>query len=200
MERNISTLFQAFMRYGAFFGILQIFCSVLFYFSINPETVRLSTFFSLAFVLYVIPWIGGLFFITKYYRDKECGGYISMPEILQFGAYVALFAGTLTVLYALVFKMYVNNGFDAKLLTTISDKVVFLSKSLEYSQADIDALILQFDSMKESVGRSIGMLDALMAVLQHSFNAVLTMLIFGWFVRKLPPVLPINKTIDVDDN
>lgn len=200
MERDIKTLFQAFMRYGAYFGAIQIVGALLFYMSVNPATIGFGnlSFFYLLFSS--LPWIGGLMYFCNLYKKNELGGYISMPEIIQFSAFVALFGGVFFMLYSLIFTLYIDKDFAVRLMNTLSIKVVALMEASKSSQNDIDALILQLEALKAATAQGVTALSAFMSILQYSFNAVFTMFIFGWIIRKVRPMFPDSKSMESAEN
>ena len=200
MERNIKTLFQAFMRYGAYFGALQIVGAILFYLSVNPATVGFGKLVSLYLLFSSLPWIGGLLYFCNLYKKNELAGYISMPEIIQFSAFVALFGGVFFVLYTLIFSLYIDKDFAVRLINTLSVKLVSILEASKSPQTEIDSMILQLNLVKEAAGQAVTILSAFMAILQYSFNAVFTMFIFGWIIRKVRPLFPDNKLQESAEN
>ena len=200
MERNIKTLFQAFMRYGAYFGAIQIVGAILFYLSVNPATVGFGKLISMYFLFSSLPWIGGLLYFGNLYKKNEMEGFISMPEILQFSAFVALFGGVFFVLYTLIFSLYIDHDFGVRLINTLSIKIVSMLEASKSPQTEIDAMILQLNVLKEAAGQSVTVLSAFMAILQYSFNGVITMLIFGWIIRKVRPLFPEGKSLESTEN
>lgn len=198
MEQNIKMLFQSFMRYGAYFGLLQVFGAILFYLTVNPETIGFLHLALTYLVFASFPWIGGLIFLTNSYKKNELGGFISMPEILQFSAFIGLFGGVFIVLFGLIFNKYIDSHFLSNIINTLSVKLVAIMEASKSSQAEIDNLILQLNTYKELVEKGVSVTEAFVSALQYSFNALITMVIFGWFLRKPRPLFPEKSGAEID--
>lgn len=193
---DIKLLFHNFMKYGAIFGALISVAALGLFVFINPDDFGLGQISLLYLLFSVLPWIGGLTFLAKTYRDKELGGYITMPEILQFSVFVGFFGGAIYVLLKLVFLQILGSEFEIKLWNTISVKFISLMEAAKSKQSDIDAMILQFNMIKEQLAKGVDVIQSIMAVVNYSFWSLMTMLLFGWFIRRVRPLFP---TSDVEE-
>ncbi|MBP8849495.1 MAG: DUF4199 domain-containing protein [Breznakibacter sp.] len=192
---DLKLLFHNFMKYGAIFGALISVTALGLFFFINPDDFGLGQILFIYLLFSTLPWFVGLYYITKVYRDKELGGYITMPEILQFSLFVGFFGGAIYVFGNLLFLQLVGSDFQIRFFNTLSLKVVSFLEFAKSKQSEIDAVILQFNTIKEQVAKGIDVVGVIMAIVQYSFNAFLSMLIFGWFIRKVKPLFP-NEDIE----
>ncbi len=190
MEQNLKLLMQTFMKYGIYLGAIQIIGMSLFYLSVDPVNSSMGSMFFLYLLFSTLPWVLGLLFLTKRYRDVSLNGFISMPQIVQFSSFIGLFGGFLYVLFQLVYFHYVNNHFLTDLLNTMSIKFVALMEVSQSSQSEIDELVLTFNQLKEVASKGLTITDAIIAPFSNAFWAMVTMFIFGWSVRKLQPIFP----------
>lgn len=187
---DLKLLFHNFMKYGAVFGVLISITALGLFFFINPDDFGLGQIFIVYLLFSILPWFVGLYYITKVYRDRELGGYITMPEILQFSLFVGFFGGAIYVFGNLLFLQLVGSDFQIRFFNTLSLKMISFLEFAKSKQADIDAMILQFNAIKEQVAKGVDVVSVIMAVVQYSFNAFITMLILGWFIRKVKPLFP----------
>lgn len=187
---DVKLLFHNFMKYGAIFGLLISISALGLFLFINPDDFGLGKIALLYLIFSALPWFGGLIYLTKTYRDKELGGYVSMPEILQFSVFVSFFAGAIYVLSNLLFMKLLGADFQIRFLNTLSIKIVSFLETAKSKQSDIDTMILSFNTMKEQAAKGVDVVQSIMAIVQYSFNGLITMLIFGWFIRKIKPLFP----------
>lgn len=190
MEHNIKLLIQTFMKYGTYFGAIQIIGMFLFYISVDPVNSGLGSIFFLYLLFSTLPWVLGLLFLTKKYRDENLNGFISMPQIVQFSSFIGFFGGFLFVLFQLIFFHYINNHFLTDLLNTLSIKFVSLMEVSQSKQSEIDEIVLTFNQLKELSAKGLTLMDAIFAPFSNAFWAMVTMFVFGWSVRKLQPIFP----------
>ncbi len=190
MEYNIKLLIQTFMKFGTYLGAIQIIGMLLFYTSVDPVNSGLGSIFFLYVLLSTLPWVLGLLFLTKKYRDEHLHGFISMPQIVQFSSFIGFFGGSLFVLFQLIYFHYINNHFVTDILNSLSIKFVTLMEASQSKQSEIDEMVLTFNQLKVLAAKGLTITDAIFAPFSNAFWAMVTMFIFGWSVRKLQPIFP----------
>ena len=193
MEQNIKALLHLFMKFGAYLGAIQIVGMFLFYLSIDPIHASLGSISFYYLLFSTLPWV----FLTKKYRDENLNGYISMPQIVQFSSFIGFFGGFLFVLSQLVFFNYINNHFFTDLLNNVSVRFVSFMEASQSKQAEIDELVLKFNELKELSAKGLTLMDAIWSPFSNAFSAMVTMFVFGWSVRKLPPLFPQQENSDL---
>ena len=93
------------MRYGTIMGIFWTLKFILFPLGMTSPLL-LMAFFLLTLI---VPVVG--FFMTRRYRDCECGGVLNFPQAFLFTTFMYLFATLFVTMAHYIYFRYMDDGF-----------------------------------------------------------------------------------------
>lgn len=141
MEENKPGLLKFALTYGLIIGLALVVYAVILYIA--------DAYFNkaLGYVQYVI-LIAGIVMAVIAFRDKAQGGYITYGRALGLGVLVALFAGTITIVFNYVMMNYIDPGLIDKSMAVIEETLQnsrfvpedMIGPSLEKARKNMTAL------------------------------------------------------------
>lgn len=138
-------MFKSAMRYGLYLGPLLIVSHVLLYLFIDLQKYSLMGIMGWMFVFSFLPFVWGLYWLMKRFRNDDFGGFMSYWEGVRFGTTLMLFAGIITAGYQLVFNNWIDPAYGPRVQEIIAEKTVAFYERINAPQAQIDQYIKSYD-------------------------------------------------------
>lgn len=175
MEDKKPTLQESAMRYGTAMGIFWTLKFVLFPMGMeNPLLLTLFFFLTLA-----VPFIG--YFLTRKYRNEECGGAITFSRAFMFVIFMYLFATLFVTIAHYIYFRFMDNGYIVSSYESMLSQFDTIATTEE-----MRASIEQFKEALKMVGDLSPIEISMQLISQNIFYCSLIAIPTAFFVKRKP--------------
>ncbi|MFT3739932.1 MAG: DUF4199 domain-containing protein [Breznakibacter sp.] len=184
MVEKAMLLFKAAMRYGLYLGPLLILSHVLLYVFIDLEKHSLMGIMGWMFLFSFLPFVIGIYWLMKRFRNEDFGGFMRYWEGVRFGTTLMLFAGIITAGYQLVFNSWVDPAYAPRVQEVIAEKTVAFYEKTGVPQSQIDAFIKEYDKSTAEAAKQSQLTTSLMSIPMSAFMGFLVSLVIATILRR----------------